>query len=156
VAPFVFTGFFAPVDNLGVFNTVKAERAIPVKFSLNGDQGLDVLAAGSPKSSPDACLRWVPEDDIEQTVTDSTSGLSYNAAEDQYVYVCKTDRAWSDTCRQLMIELTDGSRHFANFKFRQPTQHRPGRRASVPRPGCRVRTRSPATQAASQPVTSPW
>ena len=45
-----FTGFFRPVDNLPTVNVVKAGSAIPVKFSLGGDQGLNIFAANSPAS----------------------------------------------------------------------------------------------------------
>jgi hypothetical protein len=38
---------FLTDDNLPTVNTVKA---IPVKLSLGGDFGLDILAAGSPRS----------------------------------------------------------------------------------------------------------
>lgn len=45
-----FDGFFAPVNNPPTLNTVDTGRGIPVKFSLGGDQGLDVFADGYPKS----------------------------------------------------------------------------------------------------------
>ena len=45
-----FEGFFSPVDDPPTFNAVKAGRAIPVKFSLGGDQGLDIFAEGYPRS----------------------------------------------------------------------------------------------------------
>ena len=50
-----FAGFFQPVDNLPTFNSVKAGQSIPVKFSLSGDQGLNIFAAGYPKSEKIAC-----------------------------------------------------------------------------------------------------
>src|SRR6185369_8070766 len=40
-----FSGFFAPVDNLPVLNVVNAGKAIPVKFSLSGNKGLNIFAA---------------------------------------------------------------------------------------------------------------
>ena len=52
-----FSGFFQPVDNLPTLNAVKAGQAIPVKFSLNGDQGLSIFAAGYPRSSVLPALR---------------------------------------------------------------------------------------------------
>src|SRR5439155_10377852 len=45
---FNFTGFFQPVDNPPVYNRVKAGSGIPVKFSLGGDQGLDIFATDFP------------------------------------------------------------------------------------------------------------
>src|SRR6185436_4110875 len=38
-----FTGFYQPVDNLPTLNIVNAGKAIPVKFSLGGFQGLDIF-----------------------------------------------------------------------------------------------------------------
>src|SRR6185503_11562768 len=53
-------GFFSPVDNPPTLNVVKAGAAIPVKFSLGGNQGLGVMAAGYPSSKAIACDSSVP------------------------------------------------------------------------------------------------
>ena len=53
-ASYAFDGFFAPIDDDAV-NVLKAGQGVPVKFSLGGDQGLDILAEGSPSSRPVAC-----------------------------------------------------------------------------------------------------
>jgi len=113
---YTFTGFFAPVDNAPVFNTVKAGSAIPVKFSLNGNQGLNVFAAGSPVSQPMACDSTLPSDEIEQTVTAGSNSLQYDPATGQYTYVWKTDK-WTNSCRALNVKLSDGTSHLAYFKF---------------------------------------
>lgn len=115
---YAFTGFFSPVDNLPTVNLVNAGRAIPVKFSLGGDQGLDIFETGYPKSQQITCDSSAPVDGIEQTVTAGGSSLSYDALLDQYTYVWKTDKAWAGTCRQLVLKLDDGSVHRANFKFK--------------------------------------
>ena len=112
-----FTGFFPPVDNQPILNVVKAGSAIPIKFSLNGDQGLDIFFAGYPASAVVTCGSSV-EDAIEQTVTAGASSLSYDAATDQYNYVWKTDKVWANTCRTLVLKLNDGSYHRADFKFK--------------------------------------
>ena len=114
---YTFTGFFQPVDNLPVLNTVKAGQAIPVKFSLNGDQGLDIFAAGYPKSEAIACDSNAQVDGIEETVTAGSSSLSYDPLTDTYTYVWKTEKAWANSCRQLVVKLQDGTYHRANFKF---------------------------------------
>jgi hypothetical protein len=49
-----FNGFFRPIDN-GMVNIAKAGSAIPVKFSLGGNQGLAIFAAGSPASIATNC-----------------------------------------------------------------------------------------------------
>ena len=113
-----FAGFFQPVDNLPVLNVVQAGRAIPIKFSLSGDKGLGIFAPGSPSSGPIACNSGDPAVDLEETVTAGGSSLSYNPVTDQYIYVWKTDASWAGTCRQLVVQLNDGSIHRANFKFK--------------------------------------
>lgn len=111
-----FTGFFQPVDNLPTLNQVNAGRAIPVKFSLSGNKGLNIFASGSPSSGTIPCGANDPIVDIEETVTAGGSSLSYGG--DQYNYVWKTDSSWAGTCRQLVLQLNDGSIHRANFKFK--------------------------------------
>jgi PKD repeat protein len=114
---YAFSGFFSPVDNLPILNTVKAGQAIPIKFSLGGTYGLSIFAADYPASSVVTCGN-VAEDAIEETVTAGNSGLSFSAGNNQYTYVWKTDKAWAGTCRTLVIKLNDGSYHCANFKFK--------------------------------------
>ena len=46
------------------------------------------------------------------------SGLSYDAASDQYKYVWKTHKAWKATCRQFIMKLTDGIERKAVFQFK--------------------------------------
>jgi hypothetical protein len=116
VSPYAFGGFFAPVNN-GALNEMTAGRAVPVKFSLSGDHGLDILAPGYPRSQAVDCGSTAAVDGIESTVTPGSSTLSYDAGADRYTYVWKTDKAWSG-CRQLVLKLSDGTKHRANFKFR--------------------------------------
>jgi YVTN family beta-propeller protein len=114
-----FSGFFQPVDNLPVFNVAKAGSAIPVKLSLNGNQGLSIFAAGYPKSERITCDASTSLDEIEQTTTAGSSSLSYDALTDRYVYVWKTDKAWASTCRKLTARLSDGTDHIAYFNFKK-------------------------------------
>jgi hypothetical protein len=112
-----WAGFFQPVDNLPTLNVVKAGSAIPVKFSLNGDQGLNIFAAGYPVSILISCDTGAPQDAIEVTVMAGNSSLSYSAGTGTYTYVWKTDKAWAG-CRQLVVRLNDGTAHVVNFKFK--------------------------------------
>ena len=114
---FPFTGFFSPVDNLPTVNSMNAGRAVPVKFSLGGDEGLNIFNPGYPASQQIDCEIGVPIDSVEETVTAGNSSLQYNQTTGQYTYVWKTDNAWKDTCRQLTLQLTDGTNHQANFQF---------------------------------------
>jgi probable HAF family extracellular repeat protein len=110
-----FTGFFQPVDNGPVLNQVKAGSSIPVKFSLGGALGLDVLATNSPTTGIVSCGA-VPTIDAIEEVTTSTSGLHYENG--QYIYVWKTQPAWKGTCRKFMLNLKDGTQHIALFQFK--------------------------------------
>jgi hypothetical protein len=114
---FTFTGFFQPVDNPPTLNTMSAGRGIPVKFSLNGDQGLNIFAPGYPASQPITCSTSATIDTVEQTVAVSTSGLIYDPATDTYTYTWKTEKSWANTCRRLIVRLSDGTDHIALFKF---------------------------------------
>jgi hypothetical protein len=113
-----FSGFFQPIDNLPILNSMKAGSAVAVRFSLAGNQGLSVLAAGSPTAQQIACGPAAAVDDVEQTVSVGNSSLSYDATSGQYSYTWKTDKAWANTCRQLIVKLADGTNHLANFKFK--------------------------------------
>jgi|GEM_PF-670554 len=112
-----FTGFFQPVGNIPVLNQVKSGQAVPVKFTLSGNKGLGIFAAGSPASAQVSCGTDAAVD-LEDTLTAGGSTLSYDASGDQYSYVWKTEKAWAGTCRQLVVTLNDGTVHRANFKFK--------------------------------------
>jgi Tol biopolymer transport system component len=116
--PYNFSGFFQPVDNLPVVNSVKAGQAVPIKFSLGGDQGLNIFEPGYPRSQQIVCESNATVDGIEQTVTAGSSSLSYDLSTDTYTYVWKTEKSWANTCRQLVVKLNDSTFHRANFKFK--------------------------------------
>jgi hypothetical protein len=115
---FSFTGFFPPVDNLPVVNRVKAGQAVPLKFSLDGNHGLDIFAAGYPKSVAISCDFAAPTAVLEETETAGGSSLTYDPSSDRYKYVWKTDKRWAHTCRQFVLGLRDGTFRRANFRFR--------------------------------------
>jgi hypothetical protein len=115
---FNFSGFFPPVDNWPKMNRRNAGANVPVKFSLGGNQGLDIFEAGYPKSQEIPCNN----PNVEVAGTDPTSspggsGLTYDPGSDQYHYNWKTEKGWEGTCRQLVVKLKDGSFHRANFQF---------------------------------------
>ena len=112
-----FTGFFSPIDNPPALNVMKAGAAVPVKFTLGGDQGLEIFTAGYPKSTKIACETTATEDQVVETVTAGASGLAYDVATGQYRYTWKTDKSWANTCRQLTVRLVDGTEHVALFRF---------------------------------------
>jgi hypothetical protein len=115
---YVWTGFFQPVDNLPALNSVKAGQAIPVKFNLAGNQGLNIFFSPTyPTSAPITCGNTASADPIEQTLNAGNSSLTYDTSGNQYVYVWKTDNSWSGQCRTLTLKVVDGSVRQANFYF---------------------------------------
>ena len=67
-------------------SVVKAGGAIPVKFSLGGNFGLNIFAANYPASQMVNCNSSDRSDAIEETVAAGGSSLSYNATTNQYTY----------------------------------------------------------------------
>jgi uncharacterized repeat protein (TIGR01451 family) len=118
VLPYNFTGFFSPIDNLPALNEMKAGQAAPVKFSLGGNQGLNIFAAGSPSSVQISCSTSDPILPVEETETAGQSSLSYDSTSNQYKYTWKTESSWKNTCRQVTVTLRDGTVHIAKFKFK--------------------------------------
>ena len=104
------------MDNAPLVDAATAGSAIPVKFSLSGNKGLNILS--SIFSQQVSCVSGASTTVIEETVAAGGSSLSYDAALDQYIYVWKTSKAWKGTCRLLTMTLNDGTTHFANFQFK--------------------------------------
>jgi hypothetical protein len=115
---FNFTGFFRPIDNLPVVNKVNAGSSVPIKFSLNGYQGMNIFAPGYPKSAMMGCGS-APTEYVDEILTPGSSGLTYDPGTDQYHYVWKTDKSWANSCRRLAVMLSDGQTYYADFSFKK-------------------------------------
>jgi hypothetical protein len=119
-AGYDFAGFFGPLDNPPVVNTVKAGRAVPVKWSLLDGQGgyvTDLSTFVSLTSQQVPCLSGTSTSAIESASTAGGSGLSYDTLTNQFQYNWKTARGWAGTCRVLTLELADGQHRSAAFQF---------------------------------------
>ena len=112
-----WSGFFAPVSNQPAVNQIRAGAAVPLKFSLRGDQGLMVIATGYPQSQQVACDSAAPAGEVVEAATPGASGLVYDAASDTDTFVWITDRAWAGTCRELTLKLADATYHRVSFRF---------------------------------------
>jgi dipeptidyl aminopeptidase/acylaminoacyl peptidase len=110
---YAFDGFARPLEPFPQPASFKAGDTVQVRFSLGGDQGLDVLIDWTPVSRELAC------DDVASAPwgTATTGTLSYRATQDRYTYLWKTERAWAGTCRQLVLVLRDGTYHYANVRL---------------------------------------
>lgn len=112
-----FSGLTGPVDGPPALNVVNGGAAVPIEFSLDGYRGLGIIAPGSPTSRQIACESSLPPDSVEETIGTAGPSLTYDAATDTYSLRWKTDMVWNGTCRQLTIELADGTQHHALFRF---------------------------------------
>jgi hypothetical protein len=115
---FNFNGFFSPIKNLPVLNYNKGGSTIPIKFTLNGNQGLNIFATGYPASQQIDCTTLAPIGPLTSINSPGNSGLSYSPGNGQYNIGWKTEKAWGGTCRQLVVRLVDGTEHYANFSFK--------------------------------------
>jgi hypothetical protein len=113
---FPFRGFLFPVQNAPVLNKAFAGLPVLLRFSLTGNRGLGIIAAGYPQSKGITCPAGATVVGTPETTT-YQPGLLYIKLIDQYIYVLKTDKTWAGTCRSVTMKLTDGTEHVANFKF---------------------------------------
>jgi len=103
-----FAGFASPVADYPTATPMKPGESVPLKFSLHGDQGSNIFAAGSPA--------WIPCGALDgQSPADGT--LSYNASADRYTLLATTSKVWAGTCRDLIVTLRDGTTHRARLTF---------------------------------------
>jgi hypothetical protein len=107
-----FGGFVSPIKNPPATNSAKAGSAVPIKFSLGGNKGLNIFAAGYPKSQPCGSTAATAID------TPGASSLSYDASTGLYQINWKTQKVWAGTCRELVVKFADGSTGKATFSFK--------------------------------------
>jgi hypothetical protein len=112
---YALEGPYAPVDPFPTVNTVKAGSAVPVKFRLGGDRGLDVFADGYPDTEVVAC--GGSADAIEQTVAATGASLTYDTTTATYTYVWRSTKG-ATGCRDLVLHFRDGTELTARFQLR--------------------------------------
>jgi hypothetical protein len=116
-----FTGFFAPVDQLPIFNTVKPGSAVPIKWRLLHASALPVSDPASFAGLFSYQINCATSDSLEspvETVAPGGSGLQY-LGEGNWQLNWKTLTAYPrGSCRLLELRLSDGTSHYANFKFK--------------------------------------
>ncbi|MGH2995965.1 MAG: PxKF domain-containing protein, partial [Gaiellaceae bacterium] len=117
---YAFQGFFPPVDNPPVLNNGRAGRIVPVKWRLRDAAGNYIRDLSTVKSITSRLISCDsrPSDELETTEAGTVSSLEYVLAEEQFKYHWKTLGVWKNTCRRLVVELADGTKPFADFKFR--------------------------------------
>ena len=112
---FDFAGFYSPINNVPVLNSVKAGSVVTESFSLGGNQGMGIMAAGYPKSQAISCTSLV----ASGSQAAMTGTLHYGSAAfgTRYYEQWTGSSSWQGTCRQIIIRLSDGTDHIAYFKF---------------------------------------
>jgi hypothetical protein len=113
---YTFQGFFSPIGNDAdsSLNLVHAGDLIKIGFGLDGDRGPSI---GIFSSTPVVCPAWLPHT-VKEAGAGTPAGLTYSASSGHYSYGWQTSAAWAGTCRQLGLQLNDGSApHTATFMF---------------------------------------
>jgi hypothetical protein len=116
-----FEGFFAPVDNPPIVNTVKAGSAVPVKWRLTS-------AGIAPVSDPNSFVGLFSyqvscgtTDGLEapvETVAPGGSGLQYLDNGNWQINWKTLPNYPRGSCRVMELRLNDGTSHYAHFKFK--------------------------------------
>jgi hypothetical protein len=83
-----------------------------VRFSLGGSFGLDVMAAGSPRSVQVSCTTGAKIGSASAT----SGSLSY--ASGAYTYAWSTPSSWKNTCRTFGLALDDNTQHTLTLQFK--------------------------------------
>jgi hypothetical protein len=112
-----FRGFQWPVDPFPEVNRWPAGFPVPIRFSLNGYQGGDVLADGYPQVAEVECGAGEAPESGAPARSVWRRGLRYSPSRERYEYWWKTKYRWAGTCRQFLLKLDDGSLHRAEFRF---------------------------------------
>ncbi|MCC6327391.1 MAG: PxKF domain-containing protein [Acidobacteria bacterium] len=105
-----FSGFSGRVYNPPTINYATAGNTLPMSFSLGGNKGLNIFAAGSPSSQQVSCSTGAAVGPFIPAI----GNLMYFG---QYSYYWTTDPSWGGTCRTFSMALNDGSIRTLKFWF---------------------------------------
>ncbi len=88
-----------------------------IRFSLGGDQGLDIFKNDHPMSASYPCGSTPPSTGNEPTRLQGENGFKYDPGADEYTFKWNIDKSWKNTCRVFVLGLSDGSTHNLAFRF---------------------------------------
>jgi Tol biopolymer transport system component len=112
---FPWLGWAPPLAG-GRPNAAQAGRTIPVRFAVGGAGHADVIAG--VRVAPAACAGHstiAPGDPSLKAADWSVPG---NHGGGSSMLLWRTSKSFGDSCRQLLVQLTDGSVHRLTFDFR--------------------------------------
>jgi alpha-tubulin suppressor-like RCC1 family protein len=113
-----FVGFTTPVDNAPTVNVANAGQAVPFKWKLVDASGTPVINLASVTISAFAmsCSSGAVADAVEQYAA-GASALQ-NLGGGYYQYNWKSPKTYQSSCKQLVLDLGDGSTRLALFHFK--------------------------------------
>ena len=98
----------------------RGRRTIPLKFSVQGGSGAVVVAGVQVAAVPCSGNAPVAAGDPRLEPADAT--INDAGQDGRAMVLWRTSRGYAGSCRQLLLELTDGSVHRLTFEFR-PAAH---------------------------------
>ena len=96
----------------GATSKAQAGKVVNVTFSLGGNFGLGVMAAGSPRSIQVNCTTGA-----QIGAASATSGSLSYASGDVHLRVVDAS-AWKNTCRTFVLDLDDNTQHTLTLHFK--------------------------------------
>jgi hypothetical protein len=120
-AGYSFGGFYWPVRNPPTVNVMKAGWIAPLRWSLldsNGKVVADRKTFKSVSSRAVSCQSGAPSATVGESSSGGSTGLFYNPITRKFVYLWKTSSGWRGTCRVMTLELSDGQKKEAVFRFK--------------------------------------
>lgn len=117
---YTFVGFKAPLKNPTYVNVVDDGTTVPVKWQLFGPGGgvvRDLSAVTSITRTTMACGSCGAEHFVPTTTAGSPSGLSYDLANEQFVYQHAVAEG-TGGCESLKFTFADGSSREVWFSYR--------------------------------------
>jgi hypothetical protein len=103
-----FDGFYSPLAAEPAVASLRAGDTVPVKFSLGGDRGLDVIARAA----------WRPCSVTTGDSSTAVGSLSYSPGPDRYTFMWQSQKSWAGSCNEFLLVLRDGTTHAALVSFR--------------------------------------
>jgi MBG domain-containing protein len=121
---YAFNGFLPPVDNIPIWNSVKAGQTIPIKWQLTNNIGTIICDLSTLLPPPNGltsiqvtCPNGPAIVDAIEEVLLSPGSTVFRCDGTQYIYNWQTSKSWAGTCRAMTVRLADGTTHTANFTF---------------------------------------
>jgi hypothetical protein len=109
-----FVGFNSPLANPPSVVSDSANKKQRFEFSLRGNQGLGVIAAGYPTQRPIDCNSHAAT--VSSQPMDVS--LSYEAKKDLYTFEWTPGKQLGGSCREVAVKLDDGTVHRTWFALK--------------------------------------